>query len=148
MKLGKSIAVCFISLGALAAVKADVKPARLFMDHMVIQRETQAPVWGWADAGEQVTVTGSWGESATVVAGEDGTWMVKLQTPLAGGPHTITIKGKNSIELKDVLSGDVWLCAGQSNMQMRVSAAADSAKDIAAANFPKIRNFRWHVIRS
>jgi sialate O-acetylesterase len=141
MKLTKSIVVCFITVASIAAVKADVKPARLFMDHMVIQRETQAPVWGWADAGEQVTVTGSWGESATVVAGEDGTWMVKLQTPLAGGPHTITIKGKNSIELKDVLSGDVWLCAGQSNMQMRVSATADSAKDIAAANFPKIRNF-------
>ncbi len=95
---------------------ADVKPSQLFTDNMVIQRETKAPVWGMADAGEQVTVTGSWGESASTVTGEDGKWSVKLQTPAAGGPHTITFKGKSSVELKDVLVGEVWLCSGQSNM--------------------------------
>ena len=107
--------LCF-SFGAMA----DVKPAGLFRDNMVIQREAQAPVWGKADAGEQVTVTGSWGESARAVTGEDGKWSVKLQTPAAGGPHTIALKGKNSVELKNVLSGDVWLCSGQSNMEFKL----------------------------
>ncbi len=123
------------------AAQADVKPAQLFMDNMVIQRETQAPVWGWADAGESVTVTGSWGESAKTVAGEDGKWSVKLQTPAAGGPHTITLKGKNTIELKNVLSGDVWLCSGQSNMAWTVAKLNISAEELNQANYPQIRSF-------
>jgi sialate O-acetylesterase len=60
---------------------ADVRPAALFADNMIIQRETQAPVWGRADAGEKVTVTGSWGESAKATTADDGKWMVKLKTP-------------------------------------------------------------------
>ncbi|MEO1857801.1 MAG: sialate O-acetylesterase [Rubritalea sp.] len=100
---------------------ADLKPAPIFTDNMVIQRETQAPVWGWADAGEKVTVTGSWGESATTLTGEDGKWMVKLQTPKAGGPHTISFKGGNTVEVKNVLSGEVWFCSGQSNMDFTMS---------------------------
>ena len=95
---------------------ADVRPAALFTDHMIIQRETQAPVWGIADAGEKVTVTGSWGKSAKATTADDGKWMVKLKTPKAGGPHTITIQGDNTLEIKDVLSGEVWFCSGQSNM--------------------------------
>ena len=107
---------------------ADVKPAQPCMDNMVIQRETQAPVWGTADSGEQVTVTGSWGQSAQAVAGKDGKWMVRIQTPSAGGPHTITLKGKNSVELKNVLSGDVWLCSGQSNMAYRLNNLVTKVK--------------------
>ena len=115
MKLKMPTLVLVTVLHSCVAM-ADVKPAQLFMDNMVIQRETQAPVWGTADSGEQVTVTGSWGESASAVTGEDGKWCVKLQTPAAGGPHTITLKGKNSVEVKNVLSGEVWVCSGQSNM--------------------------------
>ena len=96
---------------------ADVQPVALFTDHMVIQRETQAPVWGTGDAGEPVTVKGSWGKSAQTTVGEDGTWRVRLETPKAGGPHTLTIQGKNTIEIQDVLSGEVWFCSGQSNME-------------------------------
>jgi len=83
---------------------ADVVPAALFTDHMVIQRETQAPVWGSADAGEKVSVTGSWGESAATTADASGKWMVKLKTPEAGGPHTLILKGNNMVTIKDVLS--------------------------------------------
>jgi len=97
-------------------VQADIQPAGLFTDHMVIQQKTKAPVWGTGDAGEAVTVSGSWGASAKAVVDAGGTWMVKLKTPKAGGPHTMTIQGNNSIELKDVLSGEVWFCSGQSNM--------------------------------
>ena len=135
---------CMIAAAGAVTVTmamADVKPAGLFVDNMVIQRETKAPVWGWADAGEKVTVTGNWGASATTTAGNDGKWMVKLKTPKAGGPHTITLKGNNTIELKNVLSGDVWLCSGQSNMAWPVSKSTDPAEDIAKANYPQIRSF-------
>ena len=118
-----------------------MKPAQLFADHMVIQRDTQAPIWGWADAGEPVTVTGSWGQSATTTADKDGKWSVQLQTPAAGGPHTISFKGHNHIELSNVLSGDVWLCSGQSNMQVPVRSANNSAHTIADAEYPQIRTF-------
>ena len=95
---------------------ADIKPATLFTDTMVIQRDTQAPVWGTGDAGEKVTVKGSWGASAATTTDKDGKWQLKLQTPPAGGPHTITLKGNNTIEIGNVLSGEVWFCSGQSNM--------------------------------
>jgi sialate O-acetylesterase len=113
------------------AVNADVKPNALFTDGMVIQREIQAPVWGTADAGEQVTISGSWGETATVTTDSKGAWMVKLQTPAAGGPHTLSIKGKNSVEIKNVLSGEVWFCSGQSNMDFTLSSLAKTSKRTA-----------------
>jgi len=133
--------IVLVALALPLTSMADVKPAQLFMDNMVIQRETQAAVWGMADAGEKVTVTGSWGASATTTADESGKWMVKLKTPKAGGPYTITFKGKNTIELKNVLSGDVWLCSGQSNMVRFVSQSENPAQDIANANYPQIRSF-------
>jgi sialate O-acetylesterase len=140
-KISKRFIVAVMSVVTAAMAMADVKPAGLFVDNMVIQRETQAPVWGWAGAGEKVTVTGSWGESATTTADQNGKWSVKLQTPAAGGPYTITFKGKNRVELKNVLSGDVWLCSGQSNMQWPVSKAANSDEEAAQANHPQIRHF-------
>ena len=95
---------------------ADVQPAALFADGMVIQRETKAPVWGTADAGARVTITASWGETAATTADTSGKWSVKLKTPKAGGPYTLTIQGNNTVEIKDVLAGEVWFCSGQSNM--------------------------------
>lgn len=108
------IPLCVVSVSLQAY--ADVKPSALFSDNMVLQRETTAPVWGTADAGEKVEVQASWGAKASGKAGADGKWMLKLDTPKAGGPHTVTIKGKNTIELKNVLTGEVWFCSGQSNM--------------------------------
>jgi sialate O-acetylesterase len=114
---------------------ADVVPASLFMDHMVLQRQTQAPVWGTADVGEVVTVTGSWGESASVSAGANGKWQVALATPPAGGPHTLTIAGNNTITINDVLSGEVWLCSGQSNMEWSMRALSTSSRKRTAPQF-------------
>jgi sialate O-acetylesterase len=139
--ISKRFIVAVAGVATAAMAMADVKPAGLFVDNMVIQRETRAPVWGWGDAGEKVTVTGSWGNEATATVDETGTWSVKLQTPAAGGPYTITLKGNNTVELKNVLSGDVWLCSGQSNMQWPVSKSKDPAEDIADANYPQIRSF-------
>ena len=123
---------------------ADVRPAALFADNMIIQRETQAPVWGRADAGEKVTVTGSWGESAKATTADDGKWMVKLKTPEAGGPHTITIKGDNTVEIKNVLAGEVWFCSGQSNMDfilnqlVKFKVGRTAPQDQPAAEYIKI----------
>ena len=109
--------------------KADVTLNAIFSNHMVIQRETEVPIWGWADVGEQVEVVGSWGNKATVVTGKDGKWRVDLQTPKAGGPYKITISGKNRIEINDVLSGEVWLCTGQSNMDFELSKFVNDARE-------------------
>lgn len=124
------------------AVQADIKPATLFNSKMVIQRDTKAPIWGKADAGEKVLVKASWGSQAETTADKNGKWMVKLATPNAGGPHSISLEGKNKITLNDVLSGDVWLCSGQSNMEWRVQALKGSQKDIESANYPEIRHFK------
>ena len=120
--------------------RADVKLPRIFGDHMVLQQNTEAAVWGWADAGEQVTVT--LGEaSATADTGDNGRWSVRLPTQAAGGPHTLTVSGKNTVQLEDVLLGDVWIGSGQSNMQWSVAQSDNPQDEIAAANYPQIRLF-------
>lgn len=139
----KSVAF-IIGMAVVAPVigMADVKPSALFTDGMVIQRETKAPVWGTADAGERVNVTASWGKSAATIADEAGKWMVKLKTPKAGGPHTLTIQGNNRLEIQDVLSGEVWFCSGQSNMDFEMKRLAGvnkrtSQEHVPAANYVK-----------
>ena len=106
---------------------ADVRPAALFADGMVIQRETEAPVFGTADASEEVTVSASWGESAATTADASGTWRVTLKTPAAGGPYSLTIKGNNTVDIHDVLCGEVWFCSGQSNMDFVLEQLAKAS---------------------
>jgi sialate O-acetylesterase len=126
-------------------VSADVTLPAVFGDHMVLQQRSTATVWGWAEPGEKVTVKGSWqmfgGVSAT--AGKDGSWRVRLKTPGAGGPHTVSIKGSNEIVLNDILIGEVWVCSGQSNMEwtMEMLNTEDNRKAAAEADFPRIRLF-------
>ena len=126
-------------------VSADVTLPAVFGDHMVLQQRGTATVWGWAEPGEKVTVKGSWqmfgGVSAT--AGKDGSWRVRLKTPSAGGPHTVSIKGSNEIVLNDILIGEVWVCSGQSNMEwtMEMLNTEDNRKAAAEADFPRIRLF-------
>jgi sialate O-acetylesterase len=123
----------------MGSVWADVRLPSFFSDNMVLQRETAATFWGWASPGEKISITGSWGATATCTAAADGTWRLKLKTPAAGGPFTVTIKGNNTLELKNILSGEVWLCSGQSNMGMTVSGVTNATAEIAAANHPQIR---------
>jgi sialate O-acetylesterase len=125
---------------------ADVQPSALFADGMVIQRETQAPVWGTADAGEYVTVSASWGKTAATTADASGKWMVKLKTPKAGGPHTLTIQGNNFVEIKDVLSGEVWFCSGQSNMEFEMKKlAVGSPKRITPEHEPAANYIKQEI---
>jgi len=130
-----SLLVC----AAFPAARADVSLNNMFGDHMVLQQGIKNKVWGKADPGEAVTVTlGSQSHSTTAAA--DGTWHVFLD-PVAeyGGPHTLTVKGKNTVTFSDVLIGEVWVCAGQSNMRWSVNEANDPDLEKAAAKFPGIR---------
>jgi len=96
-----------------SAALAEVELPALFSDGMVLQRESKANIWGWAEPGEEVGIAASWGARAQAVADAEGRWSAVLKTPAAGGPFRIAINGKT---IDDVLSGEVWLCSGQSNM--------------------------------
>ncbi|MBQ2451879.1 MAG: sialate O-acetylesterase [Bacteroidales bacterium] len=109
-------------LVATFSMRAEVKMAGIFTDNMVLQQQTQAKLWGWADAGKTVKVKVSWDAKAkysTKVA-EDGKWCIEVATPQAGGPYTIEVSETNKITLNDVLIGEVWVCSGQSNMEMPI----------------------------
>ncbi len=135
------------------AILANVRLNTLFSNHMVVQQDTEIPVWGWADPLENISIETSWGAKAEVVAKMDSTWRVKLKTPKAGGPFQIVITGKNKIVLEDVLSGEVWLCSGQSNMDFEMAKFVNDARqakfqplvefirnEIATANDPWLRH--------
>ncbi len=126
---------------------ADVKLPAPFSDHMVLQHNALVPVWGWADAGEKVTVQlGK--QLKTVTADAKGKWMLKLDKIKAGGPYTMTVTGNNKIVINDVYAGEVWICSGQSNMDMTVAkedrywcGVFNEAEEVAAADYPLIRVF-------
>jgi sialate O-acetylesterase len=123
----------------LSSAFADVKPNPLFSDGAVLQRGQTVPVWGNADDGEQVTVVLN-DQKLTTVA-KDGKWRVDLKSIEAGGPYTMTISGKNTIQIKDLLVGEVWVCSGQSNMEWRLNQIDPGKAEQSKADFPKIRMF-------
>ena len=129
---------------------AELKLPALFSDNMVLQQDFNAPVWGWADPGEKVSVKGSWQllGASSATADKNGKWKLEIKTPKASGPFSLTVRGKNIIKIKNVLIGEVWVCSGQSNMQMSIRAgqpwhkgAFNYPNEIAAANYPDIRMF-------
>jgi sialate O-acetylesterase len=129
-----------LTLLLAASARADVKLPAIFGDHMVVQAGMKLPVWGTADAGERVTVKAA-GQAQSATAGADGKWRVVLDPLEATAPIGITIAGNNSITLKDVLVGEVWLCSGQSNMGFALKNVKDGAAAIQKAENPKIRLF-------
>jgi len=118
----------------------DVRLSGLFSDNMVLQRDVPAAVWGWADPEEQVTVSFA-GRRLSTTTDAEGCWSVTLDAAAAGGPHEMTVAGKNSLTLKNVLMGDVWVCSGQSNMEWPLSMALNAEQEIARAGHPRIRLF-------
>jgi sialate O-acetylesterase len=144
LMLKSFVGLLLLSFAASLAA-ADVKLPGVFGDHMLLQRDTALPVWGWADPGEKVTVTLA-GQSQSTTADGAGKWSVQLAPLEAGGPHVLRVQGKNTLERTDVLVGEVWLCSGQSNMAMTVGAAANKEAELAAANHPQIRI--CHVTRN
>jgi sialate O-acetylesterase len=133
--------VCsFLSLEFTAS--ADVRLPAIVGDSMVLQQQIGAAIWGWAGPGETVTVAGSWGKKSSTTTDENGKWQVCLDTPSYGGPYTLTIKADNQITIRNVMIGEVWLCAGQSNLGWRLSATFEGKEDTASAHFPNLRIFR------
>lgn len=120
---------------------ADIRLPKIFGDHMVLQRDSPLPIWGWAEPGEQVIVE-FLGQIDSTSANAQGEWKVELPPAQAGGPHVLTVTGTNSIKMQNVLVGEVWLCSGQSNMEMGVSLCLNPEAEIAAANHPQIRLFQ------
>ena len=112
----------------------------IFTDNMVLQRNKPDAIWGWSDPGDQVKVEIA-GHTATAVAGADHRWQVKIDPPVAGGPYTMTITGRQTVALHNVMVGDVWLCSGQSNMQFALRQAKTGAEDAKTADLPQIRFF-------
>lgn len=100
---------------------SQTKLPTFFSDHMVLQQNQEVAIWGWDDAGEKITIEGSWGQKSTATTDGSGKWEARLQTPSAGGPYTLTISGNDDIKFDDVMIGEVWICSGQSNMQMTLS---------------------------
>jgi len=129
---------------AQSAPDASAKPlpfvSRIFADNMVLQRGKINTIWGWSDPGDKVQVEVA-GKTASGIAEADRRWQVQIHPPHTGGPYTLTIKGHQTVELHNVLVGDVWLCGGQSNMQVSLPRARDGEKEVKAANYQKIRFF-------
>jgi sialate O-acetylesterase len=124
---------------ALGAAESEGRPFLhpLFSDHAVLQRGLQLPVWGWTTPGSKVTVSME-SRTATAIAEASGRWEARIGPFNAGGPYTLKVDGPESRTVQDVLVGDVWICSGQSNMEMGIGAC-EATNDIASADFPQIR---------
>lgn len=124
-----------------SAAFAQLKLARLFSDHVVLQRQKPIPVWGWATPNENVKVSlGNQSQSAKADA--SGKWIVRFNPMEAGGPYQLTAAAKSgNLNVNDILIGEVWLCSGQSNMEWRVAQANNYIEEKQNADFPKIRHF-------
>lgn len=130
-------------LGGTCSLRADVRLAVPFQDHAVLQRDRPLPVWGWADPGERVRVTLGNAAPVETTANAAGRWRVTLPAQRAAAtPVELVAEGKNRMLVRDVLVGEVWLCSGQSNMAFRLGMAATAKEDIAAADFPQIRQLK------
>ena len=118
---------------------AAIRLPKLISDGVILQRDANVNVWGWANAGEKISIRID-GKKYATVADAQGNWKVLLRPNKAGGSYTMTLIGNNRLEVKDILFGDVWLCSGQSNMEppmRRVKPLYEA--EIRSANNPNIR---------
>ena len=132
-----------IILFAAIPVSAKITLPKLFTDNMVLQQKTEAPVWGKANPGKTVTIITSWDRKTyTTTADNNGNWLMNITTPEAGGPYHISFSDGKKLTLKNILIGEVWICSGQSNMEMPLAGwgmVNDYKNEIANANYPQIR---------
>ena len=126
--------ILLLSVLLASPLLADVKLPAIFSDHMVLQRDVEAPVWGWADAGEEVSVSFG-GATKTATADKDGKWMVRLpKLAVNAKGQELKVKGNNEIVLENVLVGDVWICSGQSNMEWQLRRCTKKPDEVVAAH--------------
>jgi len=140
VKILRSALCCYLFLISQTAF-CDVRLPLLVSDGMVLQRDTEAKLWGWAAEGEKITINFN-GKTYNAAAGTDGKWMVSLSELKAGGPYNMEINADNHITLKNILIGDVWVCSGQSNMELTMDRVKYRYTDIIThSDNPAIRQF-------
>jgi len=136
----KKIIVLFVLLFNING-NAQIKLPRLISDGMILQRDVKLKIWGWASAKEKIQLYFNH-KTYKVIAGEDGKWMILLPSQKAGGPYEMTFRASNTITVKNILFGDVWVCSGQSNMELPMERLKDKYKEvIAKAENSNIRQF-------
>lgn len=142
------VAFLFLSCTDAQMSSTGLELPSIFSDNMVLQQNFDVTIWGKADPGKNVNIISSWGESAITSTNDDGKWSAKIKTPGAGGPYELKVVcGVDSIQYKNILMGEVWLCSGQSNMEMPLAGWPPSdtiftaANEIPIANYPNLRFF-------
>jgi sialate O-acetylesterase len=147
VQTSRPLVLFFLLAAACASASAAVRPAPLFADGVVLQRDLPVAVWGEASPSEAVTVEFA-GQSLATRADAAGRWLVRLAPlPASAAPRPLVITGENTVEIRDVLVGEVWLCGGQSNMERQLGLRGGQQpivaweKEAAAANYPLIRMF-------
>lgn len=147
----KKLFIALLLAGSMSA-RAQVKLQPLFTDNMVLQQQADVPIWGEDKAGKKVTVTTSWDKRKyTTTTAANGKWKVSVATPKAGGPYSITISDGKTVRLNNVLIGEVWLCSGQSNMEMPIVGWGNDyfkAEHKDADNHPNIRLLQLNLVAS
>jgi sialate O-acetylesterase len=138
LRLIRAVVFAAIMVGAVGNLRGEVHLPKVFGSHMVLQQEKPLIIWGWAQPNETITVELS-SASVRVQANERGEWKAVLPAMKAGGPYTLIVKGSSTVQFEDVMIGEVWLCSGQSNMEMGVGIVRDGSEEIAAADHPGIR---------
>jgi sialate O-acetylesterase len=134
------VTVAGLVFGPVPASNAAVKPNGLFTDNMVLQRGMEVPVWGTAEVGEKITVSIQ-GQETSTTADKQGKWLVRFKPLQEGGPYDMKIKGHYTIDIKNVLVGEVWICSGQSNMEQSLATTDNAASAIAESGNAQIRMF-------
>ena len=145
------ILLCCFSLIANLAFSAVTLPT-IFGDNMIFQQNAKNAIWGFADAGEKVTVKASWGAQATATADKNGDWKAFLDTPGYGLGFSLKVMGTNTVTIENVAIGEVWLCFGQSNLGWALLNTFGSEEEAATANVPELRIYKsgrqhWHEER-
>ncbi len=140
LKLLVSI-LCLYLLLILQPAFSQVRLPRLISDGMVLQRDADVNIWGWASTGEQITVN-FMDKTYSATADKNGNWAVKLSALKAGGPYCMEINASNHIVLENILIGDIWVCSGQSNMDLKMERVKECYEDVIAnSTNPAIRRF-------
>ncbi len=141
MTITHSLAPALAAALVCSSAQADVKLAAIFGDHMVLQEGKKVPFWGTADPGEVVTVSAA-GATGETTADTSGRWKVEIGPVEAREPFDVTVRGRNNVTLTDVVTGEVWIASGQSNMEWPVHASARAPAEMEQAGYPRLRLFR------
>lgn len=138
----KKLSLSLLSISIYITVFADIRLPAVISSHMVLQQKSTVKIWGWSEPGEKISLNTDWDTTTYKTVGSSGAkWSIDIKTPAGGGPYKISLKGYNSIVLEDVLVGEVWVCSGQSNMEMNVNWGLPYANEVANAANNNIRFF-------